>query len=480
MDNLQNIIGLVIAVLYWLLTATVTIRVVIFRRPVSGTLAWLLVIYILPLVGAILYLLLGELSMGRKRAARAQAMIEPYLDNLNSRFCNDDIPLPGGHLAYAVHQILAARMGLGTLGYSNMQVLASPDTIFSSLISDIQSATESIRIETYIWHLGGRADEVARQLIEASQRGVKVSLLIDHAGSRQFFRSKWRNQMIKAGIEVVPAMPVKLLRALVQRIDLRMHRKVLIIDDRIAYTGSMNMADPLLFKRKSKSAPWIDVMLRLDGQAATGLAKVFAWDWEVETGQRNLPDYYPAPDACNSWLSIIPSGPGVGEDMIGQAVLSSIYRANRSIVISTPYFVPSEAIFDALCQAARRGVAVTVLLPKRVDSLMVHWASRSYFELLLEAGADIKQFDGGLLHTKAMLMDDELALVGSLNLDIRSLQLNFELTVALFGRESCAGIKSLLESYAAASQSVERTVWLQRGRPARMLERLMFFMSPLL
>lgn len=480
MDNLQNIIGLVIAVLYWLLTATVTIRVVIFRRPVSGTLAWLLVIYILPLVGALLYLLLGELSMGRKRAARAQAMIEPYLDNLNSRFCNDDIPLPGGHLAYAVHQILAARMGLGTLGYSNMQVLASPDTIFSSLISDIQSATESIRIETYIWHLGGRADEVARQLIEASQRGVKVSLLIDHAGSRQFFRSKWRSKMIKAGIEVVPAMPVKLLRALVQRIDLRMHRKVLIIDDRIAYTGSMNMADPLLFKRKSKSAPWIDVMLRLDGQAATGLAKVFAWDWEVETGQRNLPDHYPAPDACNSWLSIIPSGPGVGEDMIGQAVLSSIYRANRSIIISTPYFVPSEAIFDALCQAARRGVAVTVLLPKRVDSLMVHWASRSYFELLLEAGADIKQFDGGLLHTKAMLMDDELALVGSLNLDIRSLQLNFELTVALFGRESCAGIKSLLESYAAASQSVERTVWQQRGRPARMLERLMFFMSPLL
>lgn len=480
MDNLENIIGIVIAVLYWLLTAAVTLRVVIFRRPVSGTLAWLLVIYILPLVGAILYLLLGELNMGRKRAARAQAMVKPYLDNLNSRFCNGDIPLPGGHLAYAVHQILAARMGLGTLGYSNMQVLASADTVFSNLITDIQQASERIRVETYIWHPGGRADDVARELIRASQRGVKVSVLIDHAGSRRFFRSKWRKDMVKAGIEVVPAMPVKLLRALVQRIDLRMHRKLLIIDDSIAYTGSMNMADPLLFKQKSKSAPWIDVMLRLDGQAACGLAKVFAWDWEVETGQRILPDYYPAPEACNSWLSIIPSGPGVGEDLIGQAVLSSIYRANRSIVISTPYFVPSEAIFDALCQAARRGVAVTVLLPKRNDSLMVEWASRSYFDLLLEAGVDIKQFGGGLLHSKVMLMDDELALVGSLNLDIRSLQLNFELTIALFGQKSCVGIKTLLEHYAAQSQSVGLAVWQQRSRSARVLERLMFFMSPLL
>ena len=133
MDNLQNIIGFIPAVLYWLLTAAVTIRVVIYRRPVSGTLAWLLVIYILPLVGAILYLLLGELNLGRKRAARAQSMIEPYLDNLNSRFDVDSIPMPGGHLALAVHQLLASRMGLGTLGYSRMQVLKSPETIFNRL-----------------------------------------------------------------------------------------------------------------------------------------------------------------------------------------------------------------------------------------------------------------------------------------------------------------------------------------------------------
>ncbi|PKM04712.1 MAG: cardiolipin synthase [Gammaproteobacteria bacterium HGW-Gammaproteobacteria-6] len=480
MDNLQNIIGLILAILYWLLTAAVTLRVVTQRRPVSVTLAWLLVIYILPLLGVILYLLIGELNLGRTRAARAQAMVEPYLDNLNLRFGSNHIPHPGGQIAYAVHQLLATRVGIGALGYSRMEILDSPSQIFERMLDDIRNAQQSIRIESYIWHPRGRINQVSEELIAASQRGVRVSLLIDHAGSRRFFRSAWRKRMVAAGIEVVPALPVRLMRALIHRIDLRLHRKLLIVDDQIAYTGSMNMADPLYFKKGSRSGQWVDVMLRLDGQAAAGLAKVFSWDWEVETGQRHLPELYSAPEACDKWLSVIPSGPGVGEDLIGQAVLSSIYRANHSITISTPYFVPSEAIFDALCQAAKRGVCVRILLPRRNDSLMVRWASRSYYQLLLEAGVQILQFDGGLLHVKAMLMDEELALVGSVNLDIRSLQLNFELTVALFDKSGCLRISALLERYAAQCEPLELERWQQRSKLSRVIERMMFFMSPLL
>jgi cardiolipin synthase len=304
--------------------------------------------------------------------------------------------------------------------------------------------------------------------------------LIDHAGSRRFFRSHWRKKMVTAGIQVVPALPVKLMRALAQRIDLRLHRKLLIFDDRIAYTGSMNMADPVSFKRGAGVGQWIDIMLRLDGQAAPGLSKVFAWDWEVETSQRELPEYYPADTQWANWVSVIPSGPGVGEDLIGQAVLSVIYRANKSITICTPYFVPSEAIFEALCQAAKRGVDVNVLLPKHNDSMMVGWASRSYFELLLESGAKIHRFDGGLLHSKVMLIDEEVALVGSVNLDIRSLQLNFELTIALFDGDSSTRIGRLLNSYLRQSEMLTLPCWRERSRGARVLERSMFFMSPLL
>ena len=480
MDNLQNIVTLFAIAFYWLFSAAVTVRVITRRRPVSGTLAWLLVIYVIPLIGAILYLMIGEMNLGRRHADRTSSMIDPYLHTINHRFGRPEAVLPGGALAQGIHQLLIARNGISALGYSNMQLLDTPEDIFRYWLDDIEQARDSIRIETYIWHPGGRVDDISRALIVASERGVRVSLLIDHAGSRKFFRSTWRKRMVEAGIEVVPALPVRLLRALVHRIDLRLHRKLLIIDDRIAYTGSMNMADPVSFKQGAGVGQWIDIMLRLDGQAAPGLAKVFAWDWEVETGQRNLPMYYPPAEDWQNWVSIIPSGPGVGEDLIGQAVLSAVYRANTSITICTPYFVPSEAIFDALLQAARRGVDVNLLLPRRNDSLMVGWASRSYFELMLEAGARIHRFDGGLLHSKVMLVDDAMALVGSVNLDIRSLQLNFELTAVLFDGDSTARIGRLIEAYLARSELLTLQSWRQRSRRARVLERLMFFMSPLL
>ncbi|MFT6614946.1 MAG: cardiolipin synthase [Halopseudomonas sp.] len=480
MDNLQNIAALLAVVFYWLFSAAVTIRVITRRRPVSGTLAWLMVIYVIPLIGAVLYLMIGELNLGRRHAKRTRAMIDPYLHTISHRFGGSEAALPGGPLAQGIHQLLIARNGVSALGYSAMQLLDTPEAIFEQWLRDIEQATDSIRIETYIWHPGGRVDDITEALIAASHRGVKVSLLIDHAGSRRFFRSHWRKKMVTAGIQVVPALPVKLMRALAQRIDLRLHRKLLIFDDRIAYTGSMNMADPVSFKRGAGVGQWIDIMLRLDGQAAPGLSKVFAWDWEVETSQRELPEYYPADTQWANWVSVIPSGPGVGEDLIGQAVLSVIYRANKSITICTPYFVPSEAIFEALCQAAKRGVDVNVLLPKHNDSMMVGWASRSYFELLLESGAKIHRFDGGLLHSKVMLIDEEVALVGSVNLDIRSLQLNFELTIALFDGDSSTRIGRLLNSYLRQSEMLTLPCWRERSRGARVLERSMFFMSPLL
>lgn len=479
MDYLHSIIGWTIAGFYWLLTASVTIRIIALRRPVSVTLAWLLVIYILPILGAALYLLIGELNLGRKRAARSNAMVEPYLTNLTTQFQDNSYPLPGGELSLAVNRLMTTQVGIGALNYEGLEVLSTPEHIFERLIEDIRDAKHSVVLETYIWHPGGLVDELARELIAASMRGINVKLLIDHAGSRRFFRSIWRTSLTQAGIQVVPALPVRLFRALAHRIDLRLHRKLIVIDDRVAYTGSMNMADPAHFKQEARVGQWIDMMLRLEGEAAAGLAKVFAWDWEVETGERCFPSLPEPTRQPNHWLSIIPSGPGLG-NLINQTVLASIYRANHNIVISTPYFVPSEAVLEALCQAANRGVDVKLLLPRKNDSLMVGWASRSYFDVLLESGVQILLFDGGLLHTKAILIDDKLALVGSVNLDIRSFQLNFELTVALFAPESCATIGALLCSYENNSELLEAERWAQRGKASRFLERLMFFMSPLL
>lgn len=479
MDYLHSIVGWIYAGLYWLLTAAVTVRIIALRRPVSVTLAWLLIIYIVPIVGAILYILFGELNLGRKRANRSSRMLEPYLTNLTSQFQDHSGDLPGAELSIAVNRLMTTQVGIGALNYGELEVLKTPQQIFEQILKDIRRAHRNIVLETYIWHPGGYVDQLTEELISASIRGVTVKLLIDHAGSRRFFRSHSCKAMREAGIQVVAALPVRLFRALVQRIDLRMHRKLLVIDDHIAYTGSMNIADPAYFKREARVGQWIDMMLRLEGEAAAGLAKVFAWDWEVETGERAFPVMTEADGEPRHWLSIIPSGPGLG-DLINQTVLASIYRANDSIIISTPYFVPSESVLEALCQAAARGVEVKLLVPRRNDSLMVGWASRSYFDILLESGVHILLFDGGLLHTKAMLMDNQLALVGSVNLDIRSFQLNFELTVAVFAPDSCQEINELLQSYEASSERLEPERWGRRHKPARMLERLMFFMSPLL
>lgn len=479
MDFLHSIIGWGLVGLYWLLTASVTIRIIALRRPVSVSLAWLLIVYILPLVGAALYLLLGELNLGRKRAARSGAMVEPYLSNLTKNYSDSTQSLPGGNLSLAVNQLLTTQIGVGALNYESMEVLSAPQQIFQRIIEDLRLAKHSIMLETYIWHPGGLVDDLTTELIIASQRGVNIKLLIDHAGSRSFFRSKCHASLIDAGIQIVPALPVRLFRALVQRLDLRLHRKLIVIDDRIAYTGSMNIADPACFKQDAEVGQWIDMMLRLNGEAASGLAKVFAWDWEVETGERSFPAMDTAEGSADNWLSIIPSGPGLG-DLINQTVLAALYRANNSITLSTPYFVPSESVLEALCQAANRGVKIKLLLPKKNDSLMVGWASRSYFDLLLDSGVEILKFDGGLLHTKAILVDDKLALVGSVNFDIRSFQLNFELTVALFTAEACAAIGALLAEYEAKSERLEPDLWAKRGRAAKALERMMFFMSPLL
>lgn len=479
MDFLHNIVGWTYAGLYWLVTAAVTIRIIALRRPVSVTLAWLLIIYIVPILGAILYLLLGELNLGRKRAARSSKMVAPYLSNLTTQFQGYAGDLPGGELSIAVNHLMTTQVGIGALNYGELVILNKPEQIFERLMEDIRLAQRSVVLETYIWYPGGYVDLLTEELINARQRGVTVKLLIDHAGSRRFFRSPSCKAMRAAGIQVVAALPVRLFRALARRIDLRMHRKLVVIDDQIAYTGSMNIADPAYFKIEARVGQWIDMMLRLEGEAAAGLAKVFAWDWEVETGERAFPTLAQANGEPRHWLSIIPSGPGLG-DLINQVVLASIYRANKSIVISTPYFVPSESVLEALCQAAARGVQVKLLLPRKNDSLMVGWASRSYFDLLLESGVQILLFDDGLLHTKAMLMDEQLALVGSVNLDIRSFQLNFELTVALFAPDSCLEVSELLRSYETVSEALEPERWAQRGKPARALERLMFFMSPLL
>lgn len=485
MEKFYQILALVSLVLYWLLVAGVTFRVVLKKQAVSVSLAWLLVIYILPIGGIICYFLFGELNLGRTRAERAQKMFTPFSDWFKQLDASQaHLPERLGIQISKIDELCNHRMGIPALCGNTLSLQNTPDKILHSIIEDIHQAESSIRMVFYIWHPGGLVDEVARALMQAAQRGVDVKLLLDSAGSPLFFRSKWVKKMRKAGITVVQALEVSLWRVFLRRLDLRQHRKIVIIDDNIAYTGSMNMVDPRYFKQASNVGQWIDIMLRITGPTVNVLSAIHCWDWEVETGEHHFPQqpqYEPTlpPNALHP-IQVVPSGPGMPEDLIQQVLTLAISQANHSVRITTPYFVPSLYLLEILKMTAQRGVCVELIIPYKNDSLMVRWASRSFYTELLNAGIKIYQFHGGLLHTKSVVIDQQYCLAGTVNFDMRSLWLNFEVTLVIEDMDLTQQLYQLQQSYIDNSSLLDIDEWQQRGLSSRFFERLFYLFNPLL
>ena len=287
-------------------------------------------------------------------------------------------------------------------------------------------------------------------------------------------------------MEIGAALAVSPWRTLIVRFDLRLHRKIVVIDDEIAYTGSFNLVDPRFFKQEAGVGQWVDAMARIEGPAVLCLNAVFMWDWEIETGHdlKALPD--PAkmasdanrdPAAC---LQVVPSGPGRVGDSIHQLLLMSIYAARKELSLTTPYFVPDEAITSALLSAARRGVSVTLILPAKNNSRLVHYTCRSHFDELLDAGVRIFGFKGGLLHTKSAVVDREISLFGTVNLDVRSFWLDFEVTLCVYDPPFAERLLALQQKYIEDSVAVDPVAWRRRPATERFSENLARLCSPLL
>ncbi|MCW8327411.1 cardiolipin synthase [Photobacterium sp. SDRW27] len=485
MEQFYQVLTWVAIFLYWLVIAGVTMRVVFKRRVVGVSLAWLMIIYIIPIGGVFAYLLVGELNLGKKRAARAQEMFQPFADWFQRLYdCPSHQPQQVSLRARPINTLCENRLGIPALCDNTLSLQDSPHQILRSLIEDIQQAEQSVHLEFYIWHPGGLADEVATALIMAAKRGVSVKVLLDAAGSMRFFRSHWPKLMRHAGVEITEALAVSPLRMFLRRLDLRQHRKIVVIDNNIAYTGSMNLVDPEFFKTDAGVGQWIDVMVRVTGPAVTVLNCIHAWDWEVETGERYLPplpaNELTSPADSSDMVQVIPSGPGMPDEIIHQVLLLGIYQAQKSVVITTPYFVPSENLLHALESAAERGVSVHIVIPDRNDSVMVEWASRSFFTELLTAGVKIHRFSGGLLHTKSVVIDDSHCLIGTVNIDMRSLWLNFEVTLAVDNLEFTQQLSWLQQSYIKDSAHIELNEWEKRPVIKKLTEQFFYMFSPLL
>lgn len=471
---------------YWFMIAGVTLRVMMKRRAVPSAMAWLLVIYILPLVGIITYLLFGELNLGKRRAERSKALwlsTAQWIEEL--RGCHHIFASENSAVARSLFQFCEHQQGMAGLKGNQMQLLTNTDDALRALIHDIDLAQNNIEMVFYIWQVGGLVDQVAEALMAAAQRGVRCRLMLDSAGSVAFFRSPYPSLMRAAGVNVVEALHVSILRVFLRRMDLRQHRKMVLIDNFIAYTGSMNMVDPRFFKQNAGVGQWIDIIAYMKGPVAIAMGIIFSCDWEMETGERILPslpsvNIMPFERASGYTIQVIASGPGFPEGVIHQALLTAIYAAREQLVMTTPYLVPSNDLLNAICTASQRGVKVHIIVPLHNDSMIVGWASRAFFAELLEAGVLIHQFEGGLLHTKSVLVDSQLSLVGTVNLDMRSLWLNFEITLVIDNDDFGSDLERVQKDYLSKSRLIEAKVWSKRPYWQRIVEKLFYFFSPLI
>lgn len=395
-----------------------SLRVIMRKRPYGVSLAWLVVILLVPFLGGFFYLLFGENRIPERRSERVREASKYYQHWLTTLKRRAPVSTQALNPACApLHRQVETLVGLPAMGGNKLTLITTPGEITRSIIREIEKATSTCHLQFYIWENGGLVDEVINALMAAAARGVTCRLLLDSIGSRDFLGSEAVDAMKRGGIKVRESLPAGLIKALFSRIDIRNHRKIVVIDGNVAFTGSQNMVDPRVFKQDAGVGNWIDVMVRVEGPVVETLAGTFISDWyldaeeedfHAETLQKGIErvrqkgDIHPLPLVGQCPIQLVPSGPGFAPETIHSLLLTTIYAARRELIMTTPYFIPDEPLLIALKAAAQRGVRVTIIVPQKNDSRLVHYASQARFEELSESGVEIQLFHGGLLHSKTI------------------------------------------------------------------------------
>lgn len=462
---------------------------VVMRRSARGiALSWLLLVATLPIVGASLYLLIGERRIGRKRSGSITALRADFRQIARATIPADFTAVDWASLpaaAQAMDRLGRSLVGGATVRGNTFKLLTDTQSILAAIVHDVDAAKTSVLMEFYIWHEGGAADEVLEAVLRAAGRGVRCLLLIDALGARPWWKGGQPKRLRDAGVQLRAALPVGLVRTLVGRTDLRLHRKIVVIDGMAAWTGSMNLVDPRYFKQDSGVGEWVDAMVRLEGTVVNPLAGILIGDWNLETGEsvQELIDAAglgKAQPLGTANIQVVPSGPGESEDGLLQMILGLINSAQHELVLTTPYLVPDDPMILALRGAAGRGVEVTLIVPEKVDSFLTRYASRSYYDDLLDAGVVVQLYRGGLLHTKSITVDETMSMFGTVNFDMRSLWLNYEVALFVYQREFAGALRGLQRSYVGQSRQLDPSVWATRPFRERLIENTLRLFSPLL
>lgn len=420
-DNVAAVVGSAVAVAHVALAAAVTVHVLLYKRSVGAAVSWIGIAWLSPFLGGLLYAIMG-INRVKRRAQRLKRQHLPFAAAGSAATVPRDSLTP---LEYAVGRLTGLPSKPGNL----VEMLHSGDEAYPRMLAEIAGAKTSVGLCSYIFRDDSAGEKFHSALIEAQRRGVKVCVLIDGVGGGYFWSGTY-NRLRKAGVPVARFLH-SYFPWRTPFVNLRNHRKLLVIDGRVAFTGGLNIGAENVVAG-NPAHPVRDTHFRIEGPVVEQLTDAFADDWQFTTGEQLDEAWFPRLEPVGTVLArVVPSGPDEDMEQIEFVTLHAISCARESIRVVTPYFLPGEPLTMALGLAAMRGIAVDILLPENSNHAILDWARRVPLRPLIEAGCRVWMMPAPFDHSKLMTIDDSWSFIGSANWDTRSFRLNFELNVEL-------------------------------------------------
>ncbi|WP_374009524.1 cardiolipin synthase [Leifsonia sp. LS-T14] len=447
------------------------------RKPTSAT-AWLLAIFLIPYIGILFFLLIGSYKLPKSRRQKQEEINRFIIDSTEGiERVRRDHPWPPW-----LEGVVELNRNLGAMplvGGNRASLNGDYQGSLDAMTDEIRTARRYVHIEFYILTLDKTTAPLFDELEQAVKRGVTVRVLLDHIASRRTPDYKRTIKRLTAmGAKWQLMLPIQPFRGKYQRPDLRNHRKLLIVDGRVAFMGSQNVIDRSYNKKSNirRGLKWKELIVRLEGPIVAGLNAIFITDWYSETNELLRRETEPITDEVDDNeldAQVVPSGPGFAGENNLRLFLALLYYAQERIVITSPYFVPDESMLMAITSAVQRGISVDLFVSEIGDQALVYHAQRSYYEALLRAGVRIYMYKAPyILHAKHFTIDDDVAVIGSSNMDMRSFQLNMEVSLMVRGRSFVEEMRRVEDGYRKDSRELTLDEWMKQPLRSTVLDNL--------
>lgn len=474
---MHDVVRIILFVFYgYIIFSTISVILLENRNPVKS-ISWLVVLVFIPFVGLFLYLIFGQDFRKRKMISRKS------IQRITMRPCAaidiKELDNSGIDVDFLkLIQMLKSNSEADAYTHNKIDVFAEGENIFDSIFEAIRNAKNHIHIEFFIFEDDKISNELRKLLIQKSKEGVRVRMIYDYLGSYKLSKNYLRS-LRTAGVYAKPFLPMR-LRLRRSKINYRNHRKLIVIDGIIGFTGGINIADRYLYG--SELGKWRDTVVRIEGAGVHGIQKLFLIDWYfVERKLITEEKYFPVPVKFNeNIIQTVSSGPDTDWEAIMQGICNAIMAANNYVYIHTPYFMPNELVNGCIQMAALSGTEIRLMIPEKSDAKLSDLSASSYLGGVMEAGVRVFKYQGGMLHSKAIVIDDFVSIVGSANIDERSFIHNFEVNAFIYDDKTALQLKKLFMDDIEHCKELTLEEWNNRQRRQKMKESFARLFSPLM